>query len=1097
MTKTDILNSTGLSESEFYKLYPTEESFKKKNPKMKLGGILKKAQLGYSFNDPDAPKVTTPNSNVLAIQAQQAQAAKRQKERALYARDQYQDLQTHPQLSGVPRTKEELMEEAQRRATNKFALQDKPWSEIVPDVAGDAALMMAPELLLGYGIPAMKNLWGAGLNSKAAKLLGKNPIGMTSVDPAIRGENAYKIWKDNKWIGDVDFENQGGRYAMFNIGIEDAYKGQGLGKSTYTRSNQILTEQGKGPLYSSGMFVGDDARNVWNSLTKEGLAKQLGEDSWRFKQSPLKEFFGKYGNRGRLDKAAREDVLLDNTSDLEFENLMQGLGKKEKPPYVQTQEDLDLIEAIRNSPQRTEEEMREMLRGVQRRYDEENMEIPDVVKEQLSRLQFGKRPLETNAKPESFIQKDLADWQRIALENDNFGVSKNNLNKNFPDPYTGRDAWREDMSPNKFGGQPCPECLQKAQDGWTNDQRYLTDTGYAQTMDSLFNSYINPAFENSRNDLRNEKNPIPSNWWLQDNNNMLDAWKKAERYPAPRMTYPEMQEQWNKAERNPKPAKIVPYKTGGSHMMPDGSIMADSEHGSLYKAQDGWTNPWQTPGASYPKDKYSQFNGMDESNFVHSTTPGSTRWVTKEGNRTPFQEMLLNYGNPIGPAFTGKDTLITRDPRRFDFKDGIADPDGWNTSESRDAGDQIRTKFYNMTYGSLGSLLTDKPDPLDQKYLDLSKQNQSVPQDIEKNLRLYSKAPSIKKTGGSVDQGIDSTSFLDDKMKKLIIHLKDTAQPAHDKTIQKEAYEEHQQQMQEMMQQMQGQQFGSHMMPNGSMMPDSEMPVQRFGGDLPKAQMWNSQIKPNAWVDNYILGDESATGAGVAQQNSTPCISGYYWNGQTCVPVGGDAQSWVNYGQPQTSNTQEVFQEPKPRPQTEFYPGTINPMAGGPPGSRGYNLFNGIDDASQHMNPPPNDNNSSAYKTQSDNQYNQQDKQKQQSQPQANGAAPINLNFDGPAAANNIIGVLNGISQLKETSDFNKWRSQNKWRFAADNTHAVTPGGNQGQYDQWGRLMPPSYTPGRYGKNGGQFGFNEGDEVDMTKEELEEFLKCGGQIEYL
>lgn len=152
--------------------------------------------------------------------------------------------------------------------------------------------------------------------------------------------------------------------------------------------------------------------------------------------------------------------------------------------------------------------------------------------------------------------------------------------------------------------------------------------------------------------------------------------------------------------------------------------------GRMKKQTGGKENPWQTPGATYP-------GWSPAGDFIHSTTPGDTRWVTKEGNRTPFQEMMQNYGD-----FTPSDTLIQNDPRRMD----LSDPEYFAKSISRDNKAQTRSHFYDMTYGPMNSLKTDKPDLYDQKYFDLAKLKQPVSSVDEKQLRYYSKAKL--QTGG-------------------------------------------------------------------------------------------------------------------------------------------------------------------------------------------------------------------------------------------------------------------------------------------------------------------------------------------------------------
>ena len=165
--------------------------------------------------------------------------------------------------------------------------------------------------------------------------------------------------------------------------------------------------------------------------------------------------------------------------------------------------------------------------------------------------------------------------------------------------------------------------------------------------------------------------------------------------------------------------------------------------------EGGSTNPWQTPGMEHPSD----------SRFVHSTTPGSTRWVTKDGNKTPFQDWLSRPNMVNGRQRNPQDTLISNDPRMFDFDN----PDMWGKVNSRSQDDLELGQAFENTYGNLSSMNpnrkgnpqkftwgSEKYDPFDRDYFEYQKYSGAMDSE-EKNVRFYSKA-KYQKGGGYLDQ---------------------------------------------------------------------------------------------------------------------------------------------------------------------------------------------------------------------------------------------------------------------------------------------------------------------------------------------------------
>jgi hypothetical protein len=71
----------------------------------------------------------------------------------------------------------------------------------------------------------------------------------------------------------------------------------------------------------------------------------------------------------------------------------------------------------------------------------------------------------------------------------------------------------------------------------------------------------------------------------------------------------------------------------------------------------------------------------------------------------------------------------------------------------------------------------------------------------------------------------------------------------------------------------------------------------------------------------------------------------------------------------------------------------------------------------------------------------------------------------------------------------------------ADNLYAKDPSKDSGDYDINTGLYRPDDQGQTWGSRSAQYGgssnYNEGDEVEMTEEELEQFLANGGEVEYL
>ena len=121
-----------------------------------------------------------------------------------------------------------------------------------------------------------------------------------------------------------------------------------------------------------------------------------------------------------------------------------------------------------------------------------------------------------------------------------------------------------------------------------------------------------------------------------------------------------------------------------------------------------------------------------------------------------------------------------------------------------------------------------------------------------------------------------------------------------------------------------------------------------------------------------------------------------------------------------------------------------------------------------------------------------------------------NWNIDGEAsvnafnaAANAGLGFIDRMNQAKQEKQMleNEFNSDNLYsssndKFRGDYAQLGQKSGLM-RYDQMGQ---DTYGAFAYGQSGGYMqsgGFTEGDEIDMTEEELQDFLANGGEVEYL
>ena len=108
---------------------------------------------------------------------------------------------------------------------------------------------------------------------------------------------------------------------------------------------------------------------------------------------------------------------------------------------------------------------------------------------------------------------------------------------------------------------------------------------------------------------------------------------------------------------------------------------------------------------------------------------------------------------------------------------------------------------------------------------------------------------------------------------------------------------------------------------------------------------------------------------------------------------------------------------------------------------------------------------------------------------------------DNQGAINTVNAGVRGVTGMIDRFKNKKSEAKMYDNLTADNLYASDPSRDSGDYDVNSGLYRPDEQGQTWGsrsaKYGGSSNYNEGDEVEMTEEELQEFLANGGQVEYL
>lgn len=274
-----------------------ESNYGKK--KLRNGGLIKyqkKGQVSFSLPDPrDLQRQMMGSNESTSLGTKIDEAALRQASINRQRRNQGEIRQAGPERSAAskawaiathPMTAlsykvkgQDIPEQFERGERNPY---DAALDIVNPLSYIDQARQVKEDVgqgnYLAAGIGALGLIPGEGAFEKKA-----GSLYLESLPKKFRGPNAYKIKLGDNWIGDFDLEKDADKWVIGNVGLKNEYRGKGLGKESFIKANELIKNKGEGLLHSSGIFHGEDAKNVWKSLVKEGKAEEIGKDAWRFK----------------------------------------------------------------------------------------------------------------------------------------------------------------------------------------------------------------------------------------------------------------------------------------------------------------------------------------------------------------------------------------------------------------------------------------------------------------------------------------------------------------------------------------------------------------------------------------------------------------------------------------------------------------------------------------------------------------------------------------------------------------------------------------------------------------------------------------------
>lgn len=288
--------------------------------------------------------------------------------------------------------------------------------------------------------------------------------------------------------------------------------------------------------------------------------------------------------------------------------------------------------------------------------------------------------------------------------------------------------------------------------------------------------------------------------------------------------------------------------------------------------------------------------------------------------------------------------------------------------------------------------------------------------------------------------------------------------------------------------------MNQHMMPNGSMMSNFQM---QTGGPTPPYAPGQTPPQVPKTPEGWGCSDQDKSTIG------NPCYDANFANAQQ--NKGFDYSSREGSFNAQGNKTADPYGKV---PTVDPYFASENPQSG-------------FDNVNVQPNTPTFQlDNQDAPQVDQENQIEMDPDQMRTDQPaptpeitspQGPGAS-FTASFSGTDMADKIIGGMNFVSGFLENRDRRRQEKKNAWRFSGDANFQPMPeqSNSRGDYDpNSGMFRPNQYVPVQYaGTNYGNIGsnmyaqyggsgFNQGDEVYMTDDEVQNYLKAGGQVQFL
>lgn len=230
--------------------------------------------------------------------------------------------------------------------------------------------------ILGAGLEALP--YGLKYAARAGKGILKGlQTSRVNLNPIDVRPGGYGIYSGKKRVGDIDLAQEGDDWIVDHAFIDEPFRGKGMGKESYRQAADIVKKLGEDKtLKSSGLFLGDDAKNVWRSLVKSGEAREIGPEQWEFinKKAGIKE---RINNIFRPKRSGNVGHLIDIEGRFKDKWKKSGLDK-----LISSDEEgaRNLLDALGGSPTSKPKSDKENLQNLLDHLEDVNKKMEDNIK---------------------------------------------------------------------------------------------------------------------------------------------------------------------------------------------------------------------------------------------------------------------------------------------------------------------------------------------------------------------------------------------------------------------------------------------------------------------------------------------------------------------------------------------------------------------------------------------------------------------------------------------------------------------------------------------------------------------------------------------